>query len=108
MGRGGKWWGKGKGGGGGCSVALVLTQMQDHELRIGQRLVGVLLDGVELDALACAEDAVLVREAEAEFALRDPANLGVVVVDLGARDLGALGRGAEQADDVGIFDLAEL
>ena len=82
--------------------------MQNHEFGVGERLVGVLLDRVELDALARAELDRLMRQRDAEAAARDPAHLGVVMVDLGTADLGAFQGGAEVGDDIGVFYLAEL
>ncbi len=65
--------------------------MENNELRVGEGFVAVLLDGVELDAVTGAELHGLVGQGEADASGDDPADLGVIVVDLGPVDLGAFG-----------------
>lgn len=72
-------------------VAFVFAEVKNYKFGLSERFIGVLLNGIKLDAFAGAEFNSLMRQAEADPTSGDPANLGVVVVNFRSINFSAAG-----------------
>src|ERR1039457_2734288 len=87
--------------------ALPLAQVQDDDLAIVQRMVGMVQDRVELDCLARFQLMLLVREHDRKLALQHPTHFVVVPMYFRTRPLRALWRRTEQDAHIAVLNFAE-
>ena len=76
--------------------------MDDHKLTIFQGFIGMLLDGIELNALSFTQFSDLLRQSNPQPSFQNPANFVVVMMHLRLGKAGALLGLAQQTVSIGV------
>ena len=88
--------------------AFIFSDVDNHDFAILDRLVSMIENRVELNSLSSAEFVSFGWKTEKDFAGEDPANLVVVAMHFGARNL-STGLGATtKGPDVRVLDGVEV